>query len=151
MRWEESCGGDGSSDGDERAEGQRGANPTQMMRLSAEVAWGQLLSSRSRPASQRRASGKSERRSGAFGRSFSFWRPESRQKPNQTPTMSTQWLNKRTEEKWKILCVCNFNIKLLLAASRLWCTMKVPYQPRRYMTIWCSDILHFKGDSWTLV
>jgi hypothetical protein len=30
--------GGGSSDGDERAEGQRGANPTQMMRLSAEVA-----------------------------------------------------------------------------------------------------------------
>jgi hypothetical protein len=38
MRWEESGGGDGSSDGDERAEAQRGANPTQMMRLSAEAA-----------------------------------------------------------------------------------------------------------------
>jgi hypothetical protein len=89
MRWEESCGGDGSSDGDERAEGQRGANPTEMMRLSAEAALRQLLSSRSRPTSQRRASGKSGRQSGAFGRSFRFWRPESRQKPNQTPAINT--------------------------------------------------------------
>jgi hypothetical protein len=63
-----------------------GANPTQLMRLCAEATSGALLSSRSRLASQPSALERSGSRSGAFGRSFSFWRPESREKLNQTAT-----------------------------------------------------------------
>ena len=75
MRWRTPAAAMGVAMGTRELRSGAGANPTQLMRLCAEATSGALLSSRSRLASQPSAPERSGSRSGAFGRSFSFWRP----------------------------------------------------------------------------